>query len=514
MKRRKFIQFLGGGMATLQLQGVAVFLSSCSHSGAKKLMGLPPSKLDQVELFPGLSHEIVATWGDAINTSETFGFNNDYLAFQKRNNQDFLWVNHETVKPLFATGWTKDKPRIKKDVDLEQKEVGGSFIRIENKNGKWSMVKDSQNFRLDGKSKIPFAWPEPIQGSKVAIGTLANCGGGQTPWGTVLTCEENFDSFYGKKSHRMKWDQFYNHPEEHYGWVVEVDTKKKTAKKLVSLGRFAHESATVHEMPDGRLAVYSGDDANDEFLYKFISEKPGSLDSGELFVADFEKGLWMSLDIKKQPILQKKFKSQTEIQIQTRKAGKLLGATPLDRPEDIQIDPLTGNIIVAATNNKPKGNYHGQILKLAPRNADHMSPYFEHDTFIAGGEETGFASPDNLQFDKLGNLWFTTDISEKDMDKPEYKNFGNNSLFVVPRSGKLAGQAVRLANAPVDAEFTGPCFNETQDTLFLAVQHPGNSTKKRGEYTSHWPNGGNSMPRSAVIAIKGFDVLKKSDIPV
>ena len=255
-----------------------------------------------------------------------------------------------------------------------------------------------------------------------------------------------------------------------------------------------------------------GDDKRDQHLYKFISEKPGSLERGELFVASLENGKWLSLDINKQPILKENFKNQTEIQIHTRKAAELVGATPLARPEDIQIDPITGNVLVALTNNKPKGNYHGELLKVEAQNNDHSSENFTAETFLAGGEETGFACPDNLLFDKKGNLWFTTDISEKDMEKPHYKNFGNNSLFVVPRSGEYAGKAIRVANAPVDAEFTGPCFNETEDTLFLSVQHPGYTSKVReGKFTSHWPDGGNTIPRSAVIAVQGFSSSPQAD---
>jgi secreted PhoX family phosphatase len=388
-----------------------------------------------------------------------------------------------------------------------------------NADGKWSYIKDSDlNFRLSANTPIKLS--QALLGEKNALGTLANCSGGFTPWGTILTCEENYHHFYGERTdsgevetsedYDLKWLEVDSKPSEHYGWVVEVDPVTKSAEKLISLGRFSHECATVVLNREGYPVVYSGDDCKDECLYKFVSKNKTSLKEGTLYVANLEKGQWLSLDYNDSDILKKNFKNQTDVLINCRKAAKLLGATPLDRPEDIEQDPVTKDIFVTLTNNKPKGNYHGSILKISERNKSDLT--FKHSTFRAGGTEAGFSCPDNMAFDQNGNLWITSDISGGSIGKTPYEAFGNNGLFVIPRSGAQAGQVLKVGSAPFDAEFTGPFFSPDQKTLFLSVQHPGEKTKDLSKMTSHWPSGDKSKkPLSSVIAIQGslLDSLTK-----
>ena len=348
---------------------------------------------------------------------------------------------------------------------------------------------------------------------------MANCSGGVTPWGTILTCEENYDQFYGERNYETGerkvstdydngWHLHYDNPPEHYGWVVEVDPKTGKCQKHIALGRCAHECATVKELPDGRLVVYTGDDAVNQFIYKFISSKPGSLSEGTLYVANTMVGKWISLNYDEQPTLQKLFKNQTEVLIRLREAAKYLGATPQNRPEDIEINPANGDVLVALTNNATVGDYLGSILKIVEKDGKHDALEFKSETFLAGGEETNFACPDNMAFDGNGNLWFTSDISGSSMnreDKPVYLPYKNNSLFVVPKNGD--GLPVRVANAPTHAEFTGPYFSPDGSTLFLSVQHPGEYSKSLNELSSHWPDGGNKIPKPAVVAIYGVDKI-------
>jgi secreted PhoX family phosphatase len=179
----------------------------------------------------------------------------------------------------------------------------------------------------------------------------------------------------------------------------------------------------------------------------------------------------------------------------------MVGATPLNRPEDIEIDPKTGNIFISLTNNFAVGDYMGKILKIVEKNGDPLSLDFEASTFLMGGKNTGFASPDNLAFDNSGNLWMVTDITGSLIGKDPFTPFGNNGLFKIPLSGPNAGSAIQMGSAPNEAELTGPSFSPDYKTLFLSVQHPGEKSKSLQQLTSHWPQGGDSIPSSAVVAI-------------
>lgn len=144
---------------------------------------------------------------------------------------------------------------------------------------------------------------------------------------------------------------------------------------------------------------------------------------------------------------------------------------------------------------------HGSILKISENNKNYKSLSFTAETFILGGENSGFSCPDNLVFDKNGNLWFTTDISGSVLNKGVYSKFGNNGLFVIPMQGEHAGLAIQMASAPIEAELTGPCFSPDQKTLFLSVQHPGERTKDLNNLTSNWPTG--NTPKPSVVTISG-----------
>lgn len=546
--RRKFVSFLG--KASIGALVLPPFLSSCGNNSTphrsvtipdsatfdrlKKvaLKHLEASSKDDLILTENLNYQVVLKWGDPITDYDRFGFNNDFTCFiplDKTNPKDgLLWVNHEYINPLFVSEFNfheHENPlehRTKEQVDLEMYNVGGSIVRIVEKDGQWQMVhNDLHNRRITAHTPIPFNWDSQIMGKSEAIGTHSNCSGGITPWNTFITCEENYQDAFGEivydennaATHipgRYGWEQFYNYPPEHYGWVVEVDPKDGTAQKHVALGRFAHECCTLYELDNKCIVAYSGDDKNDEHLYKFVSSKPGSLKEGTLYVANTITGRWLSLDWETQPILKANFTDQTEVLIRARKAAKLLGATPLNRPEDIEIDPITGDIFISLTNNKGKDDYHGSILKIQESNGQFDSTTFDASTYKAGGEDNGFSCPDNLAFDFSGNLWITTDMSGNAMNNEDqpYMPFKNNSLFVIPRYGDDAGKVIRVASAPRDAEFTGPWFAPDEETLFLSVQHPGELSSDINHLTSNWPNDESGIPKPAVVAIKG-DLIQK-----
>jgi len=530
MKRRSFIEFLGKGtIATMTISPLA-FINACKSSEefykANIIFNslIVTEALDDVVLSEGFEYQLVAYAGEQISEKDTFGEHCDYLAiFPTKDKKDeaILWVNNEYYDTRFLA--TNVENKTKEMIDIERYSLGGSIIKIvKNENGKWKLQKDINNKRLTGATKIPFLWDEEIFGSHIAEGTLQNCAGGVTPWGTVLTCEENYDYQIGEISYNEnnerqvikgygQWEKFYDNPPEHYGWVVEVNVETGEAQKLVALGRFKHESATVHALKDGRVVIYSGDDEVNQCIYKYVSNNAKDLKNGILYVADVINGKWLSLDYKSSEILQKRFKNQTEVLIRCREAAHLLGATPMNRPEDIEIDPISGAVLVSLTNNKLKEDYHGSILKIVENSEDKTGLTFQSETFLAGGETNMFSSPDNLVFDKKGNLWFVTDVSGSSLGIGEYEKFVSNGLFLVPRTGKRAGEVIQVGTAPIAAEFTGLCFHPDENTLFLCVQHPGETSVDINNLTSHWPLGRNSIPKSSVIAISGksMDVLLK-----
>jgi secreted PhoX family phosphatase len=513
LSRREFCQFLAQS-AVLSLAAPSLF-SSCAQrilGSSLPLQALAPLLGDSLRLAPGFSAREFIRWGAPLgHLGESFGYNNDFIAFQSLGEGDaWMWVNHESVHPGFVSGdWQME--RKKSHVETEMKNVGGSLLRVQKRDGQWVLAAGAKTHkRFDAFTKIPFSGGAKIKGSSVALGTLANCAGGTTPWGTFLTCEENFDHFYGDRKRGEKtitpgkpdlaWHRYYDVPPEHYGWVVEIIPETFSAKKLVALGRFSHEAATVVTARDGRPVVYMGDDADNQCLYKFVGSRVGSLDEGTLFAADFKKGEWVPLD-RRHPAL-KGFSDDLEVLTYARQAAHLVGATALDRPEDVEVHPVTGAIFVALTNNKSQGRPYGSILRIDERGGDHLSLHFESRNFVMGGEESGLACPDNLCFDTRGNLWVTNDISGKSIGTREYAAFGNNALFVVPTEGPHAGRALRVAEAPRDAELTGPCFAPDGQSLFVSVQHPGELSMSAQALTSHWPDGAGGLPCPAVMEIR------------
>ncbi len=515
MNRRDFLNFLGKSVALSAISPLINKASTIQYINQQKIQGISPSKIDDVVLAEGLKYQVLISWKDSINKKEFFGFNNDYIAFipGKKSNEGFLWVNHEYIHPLFFSAKPNNQKTLE-DVKEEMRNVGGSFFRVYKNFKTWKIdLNNKFNHRVSALDKITFDNNINIKGSSIAIGTLANCSGGITPWRTILTCEENYDMFYGernlsdgsiyKASYDVGWTKFFPFPPEHYGWVVEIDPFSRKKRKLVSLGRCAHECATVKVLKDNRIVVYTGDDMDNGCLYKFISKSQGDLTHGKLYVASLQKKKWIEINYQKHKVLQKKFKNQIEVLTYLRESAKLIGGSELDRPEDIEIDPFNEHVVIALTNNYSKKDMHGSILKIQEKDGRHDSLEFDYETLISGGESTGFSCPDNLLFDKSGNLWFTSDISGSKMNKSaEYMSFKNNGLFVLIRNGFQAGEIIQVASAPVDAEFTGPCFSPDGRTLFLSVQHPGERSPSKEKLTSYWPKqkGG---PKSSVITIEG-----------
>jgi hypothetical protein len=408
-------------------------------------------------------------------------------------------------------------------------------------------------------------------GTKV-IGTINNCAGGTTPWDTVLIAEENFHGyftgdpkatsearnykryglknrpryFWGNHHDRFNIDKEPNEPNR-FGWVVEIDPydPASTPVKRTALGRFKHECATTIVNPDGRVTVYSGDDQRFDYLYKFVTEgrlQPGNreanrdlLDSGTLHVAKFEADgtmNWLPIVFGDGPLTAENgFHSHADVMIETRHAADLLGATPMDRPEDVETNPINGRTYVLCTNNtkrKPEQvdaanprakNRHGQIIELIPpgegKDADHTATQYRWDFFLIGGnpneakdgamyrgevsKDGWLSTPDNCAFDAKGRIWITTD--------GQPKSGMADSVYAADTQGPGRGLTRCFFNAPTGAEICGPTFTPDQRTLFVAIQHPGGDKGSTFDAPStRWPDFADGMPpRPSVMAITKDD---------
>jgi uncharacterized protein len=523
--RRKFMTYLGIGTAALigSAAGVNKVLEAADRSQAAisatagTPKGIPfqpitPSDKDELVLPKGFTYDVVAAWGDDIGNGEKFGFNCDltvYFPINGSSEHGLLWVNHEYTGNGKIFLYPENTPEAEKH-KIEQYNLGGSVIEIKKEKGKWVLDKKSKYARrITANTPMDLTGPARGDGAVGGVaeveGTYANCSGGRTKWDTVLTCEENFEE------DAKRWGRNLTH----YGWVVEVDPfdPKSKPKKHTALGRFSHENAAMTLSKDKRLVVYMGDDKEDEHFYKFVSKgkydpakgKGNSklLEEGTLYAANLQEGKWLPLDLEKSPKLKEKFSTQGEVLVNAREAAKLLGATPLDRPEDVEVNPVDGCPYLSLTNNVARGNYYGQIVRFIEDGKDAASETFSFDVFAVGGPKSGFACPDNICFDKKGNLWLFCDISSSKLNQDgAYETFKNNGAFFIPTQGPHKGDAFQFASGPVQCEMTGPWFTPDEKTLFIAVQHPGEETTDLNNPTSRWPYG--DTPKPAVVAVRGF----------
>jgi secreted PhoX family phosphatase len=327
------------------------------------------------------------------------------------------------------------------------------------------------------------------------------------------------------------------HPNEanRFGYILEIDPLNPNSrpKKLSALGRFKHENAGLVINHDNRVVVYMGDDERGEFLYRFISDatyvpwgdNTQILENGSLYVAKFQdnaRGTWTELTPETTGM-----DSQAAISVYTRQAGSLVGATTMDRPEWIAIPPDDSAVYCCLTNNKHRGkkanaggdatpvggpnprvsNKYGQIIRWQPDANDHAGPNFSWNIFALAGNpfvhsdlnagspnitlENIFNSPDGIAFDSLGRLWIQTDGDYS--NEGDFLGMGNNQMLVANTN---TGEIRRFLVGPKECELTGITWAHDKKTMFVGIQHPG----ERGH--SHFPEGGQSLPRSSIIAIR------------
>ena len=558
----------------------------------------------------GYRADILLRWGDPVLADapafdahaqsanaqrRQFGYNNDFVGYvplpygSQNSEHGLLCVNHEYTEArlMFPAGSASSAER----VAIEMAAHGGSIVEVRKTGGRWQVVSDSAYARRINALDTAMRFAGPAAGSarlrtrddpdaRRVTGTIANCAGGITPWGTWLMAEENFHYYFGGKldgnpeadnyrryglpSTRYAWsrhDRRFDLAAEanaanRYGWIVEVDPYDPLAVpvKRTALGRFRHEAAANTLSKDGRLVVYSGDDQAFEYLYKFVTagkvdsrERAANrdlLDDGTLYVARFEADgtlRWLPL-VHGQGGLEADngFHDQADVVIEARRAATLLGATPLDRPEDVEPNPVNGRVYVMLTGNHRRGheavdaanpraaNLWGHILELTPHDGDHAATRASWRIVIGAGnprdpataahwhpqtaENDWFACPDNAAVDPRGNLWVATDQGSR----WHLTSGSADGLWALATDGEERGRARMLYRAPVGSEVCGPCFTPDGRTLFLAVQHPGSDGTeaftgfgRRSSFAdpaTRWPDfDDRTPPRPSVVVITRDD---------
>jgi uncharacterized protein len=626
LARRTFLKgaAVAAGMLVIKPSAVA----GATHSRCPAPLTFVPLQVpnaDTVTVPPGYDAQVVLRWGDPLfrgtpefdvenqtpeAQSRQFGFNCDFVGFlpfsddkdekhddddkhdhdhdrhdhhhdDKREKKGLLFVNHEysdgrTMFPTYVPG----QPT-REQVDIELAAHGISVVEI--KYGKlshvprvegWKYEFSRYNRRVTAESTIlitgPAAGHELLKTSadptgRRVRGMLNNCSAGKTPWGTVLTCEENFNQYFANNSSlpaddprkaihtrygltsgasERRWEQHYDRfdiakePNEpfRFGYVVEIDPfdPYSIPKKRTALGRTKHEAATTVVSKHGHAVVYSGDDERFDYMYKFVSEKKiksrsckdnsDLLDTGTLYVAKFNDdgtGRWIPLVAGEGALAAW---TQAEICIKTRLASDQVGATRMDRPEDIETNPVNGKLYCVMTNNTNRGatgspapdaanpraiNRHGHIIELAEDDDDAAAKTFSWDIFVLCGDPNNAAdgtyfagwdgfvspisSPDNIAFDAEGNLWIATDGQPGTLQKAD-------GVYAVPVEGPQRGFLRQFLSSPNASEVCGPEFTPDNKTFFVAIQHPGEGGTVNAP-TSTWPDGV-TPARPSVVAIQ------------
>jgi secreted PhoX family phosphatase len=603
MSRRGFLAGSALGVAALATGRIGA--GSAEAQASLPFTPVAASNEDKLILPPGYAHTVLVRWGDpvfpdapefdpraqaAAKQERQFGSDNDFIGFMPlprgstSSNRGLLGVNHENVHPELAwPTWDGKAQRTREMCDVEVAAHGFTVVEIaRNDRGEWRVVKTSAlNRRITGATPMAIRGPaagHPLMrtgadpGGTRVLGTLNNCAGGVTPWGTILSGEENIHNYFrgridgaaapdaAKRLQRygiagrgryMSWGlhdarfDLAKEPNEpnRFGWVVEIDPYDPASMpiKHTALGRFAHEGATVILAKDGRPVAYMGDDRVFEYLYKFVAAarydpaNPAGatslLDTGTLYAAklnDDGTGEWLPLVHGQGPLTAANgFGSQAEVVINARTAGDLLGATKMDRPEDVEPSPVTGKVYCALTGNdarKPHqvnkanprpANKFGHILEIVEDGGDHTSTRFRWEILILGGDPKNpshgayyqgrtdvspVSVPDNFAFDDQGRLWVATDGMDDTLGP-------NDAVFMVDTEGPLRGRAVRFLSAPTGCEVCGPAFTPDNRTFFVSIQHPGLTDKATyAAPGSRWPDNRPDMPpRPSVVAIRRTD---------
>lgn len=576
--------------AFLALNPVAKAIAGSMDSSLLNFEAISVSTSDNIIVPKGYSSSTLMSWGDPIFANAPqfnpngkqdskaqalqFGDNTDGMSvFPLSNDRAILAVNNEytNYEYLFEH---QGKAMTADDVLKAQAAVGITIVEIAKKNGQWVMDPTGKaNRRITANTEMKMTGSaaghnllktkaDPT-GKKV-LGTFNNCANGETPWGTYLTCEENFNDFFGSEQNAAltaddkryginaeqsdyQWHNFderfdvSKNPNEpnRFGWVVEIDPNDPTSTPLkrTALGRFKHENAALVVNDDGHVVVYLGDDERGEHLYKFVSKgkyQEGNnsanrdlLEDGTLYVAKFAMkenklegdGQWLELTYGKNGLTKENgFNSQAEVMIFARRAATQVGATTMDRPEWVAVHPDKKHVFCTLTNNKYRGvregqeidgvnpraeNHYGQIVRWAPTNANHVSDTFQWDLYLIAGNPTVHK----------GNLYAGSDNINKDnmFNSPDGIGFDKAGRLWIQTDGNysnkgdFAGQGNNqmLCGDPKTGEVRRFLTGPIGCEITGLTFSEDQKTMFVGVQhpSGHFPQGGSNKPRSTIVMI-------------
>ncbi|MEM9387231.1 MAG: PhoX family phosphatase [Pseudomonadota bacterium] len=499
-----------------------------------------PTAAEQ-ELMVGIGHDGMWFFPEAGATSD-----------------GMLCINHEFGTDSHLLG--KDDPENLDDVRLSQAGHGVSVVRIaEDEQGSWDLVFDDRNRRITVNT--PVAFDGPVAGSPFLVnpagnpplGTVNNCGSGFTPWGTYLTCEENFNGYFGIVDPNYQltesqarygfdadgfgygWYNFdprfdisnkdYVNESNRFGWIVEIDPQNPNQPpvKHTALGRFKHEAIAIQETPSGKVACYMGDDERFDYCYKFVSEfrwedaiQAGisPLASGRLYVARFfvtGRGRWIELS-RRNPTLREAFATDEELLVNARQAADLVGATPMDRPEWTSIGQnntvywtLTNNSNRTEKNaaNREVPNNDGHIIRTREFGGDPESQDFSWDFYILASStresEGVFTDPDAAYVDPEGRLFIGTDGGQPDGLQDQLTVF-DTTENLGPGQDPTPKRLFVGVNSD---EITGWATTPDLRTAFTNMQHPGDGNPQNTNFPAM--TDGVTIPRDCTIVLKKRD---------
>ncbi|RMZ59926.1 DUF839 domain-containing protein [Chryseobacterium nematophagum] len=305
-------------------------------------------------------------------------------------------------------------------------------------------------WELTRSRAVSFSAPSLVQ-------TIRNCSGGVTPWGTIVTAEEQ------TTSSDVNADGYKD-----YGWLVEIDPATAqvitqntdgSKGKLWQMGIMNHENVVVN---NAGTTAYYGEDGGTHMVYKYVMDTPNNLSSGNLYVLKLDQGLSGGDPVGTTATwIQVPNKTKAD-QNNTSSLAASLGGTSFNGVEDVEISPIDGKVYFTAKglNKVYRLKDDGATASQVETFVGGLSTVYSFETPQGTKSEAWGDGNDNLTFDELGNLWVLQDG-------------GKNYIWVIAPDHTQANPKVKLfASMPAGAEPTGLTFTPDHKFGFFSIQHP------------------------------------------